>query len=398
MHEALYSLGTPPPDETALESQARVLLDTIPTLVWQTSPDGSAEFFNRRWLEYTGLTSDEALGWKWSVAIHPDDQERLIRTWQAILQAGQPGEAEARLRGADGQYRWFLFRCVPLPGEGGQINGWCGTNTDIEDRKRIEGDLSRSKAILDETQRVTHCGSMGLNLSTGEVFWSAEGARIFGFDPQELIWERIHPDDRWLSQRSFERVLRGEPDTNYDVRLVMPDGSIKYVRRTMHASGETVSPERSVCAVTDVTEAREAEAAFQEVQAELSRITRITSLGELAASIVHEVLQPVSAIVTNGEVALRWLSRPKVEIEEVRQSSLSMIADARRTAAIVNRLRSLTKKSEPKRTVFDLNEMLEEVLALVRGELMRQQVSLRPELESGLPPFEVIAFSCSRWS
>ena len=236
MREPRHSRGTPPPDDMALEGHARVLLDTIPTLVWQASADGSAEFFNRRWLEYTGLSPDEARGWKWSVAIHPDDQKQLMQTWQAILQAGQPGEAEARLRGADGQYRWFLFRCVPLRDENGRITGWCGTNTDIEDRKRIEDDLCRSKAILDETQRLTRCGSMGLNISTGEVFWSAEGARIFGFDPQdrptvELIWQRIHPDDRWLSERSVERARRGEPDTEYDVRLVMPDGSIRYVRR-----------------------------------------------------------------------------------------------------------------------------------------------------------------------
>lgn len=151
MRDPRHSRGTPPPDDMPLEGDVRVLIDTIPTLVWQASADGSAEFFNRRWLEYTGLSSDEARGWQWSVAIHPDDQKPLLHTWQAILQSGQPGEGEARLRGADGRYRWFLFRCVPLRDENGQITGWCGTNTDIEDRKHIEDDLRRSKAILDET-------------------------------------------------------------------------------------------------------------------------------------------------------------------------------------------------------------------------------------------------------
>jgi PAS domain S-box-containing protein len=186
-----------PLGDVVLGGQMRALVDAIPTLVWQASADGSAEFFNRRWQEYTGLTLDEARGWNWIVAVHPDDQERLSGVWRAILQAGQPAEVDARLRGADGEYRWFLFRGVPLRDENGQITGWCGTNTDIEDRKRIENDLIRSKAILDETQRVTHCGSMGFNFTTGEVFWSDEGARIFGFDPQahpavELIWQRIH--------------------------------------------------------------------------------------------------------------------------------------------------------------------------------------------------------------
>jgi PAS domain S-box-containing protein len=391
MHEPRHTLRTFPPGGVGLDSQARALVDEVPALIWQTSADGAAEFFNRRWLEYTGLSLDEARGWSWSIVIHPDDQEQLIHTWRAILQAGRPGEAEARIRRADGQYRWFLFRCVPIRDENKQITGWCGTNTDIEDRKRIEEDLARSKAILDETQRVTRCGSMGLNISTGEVFWSAEGARIFGFAPQEqprvdLIWQRIHPDDRWLSERSVERVRRGEPDTDYDVRLVMPDGSVRYVRRTAHPSGQSESPVGSVCAVTDVTEARQAEAVLQEAQSELARITRVTSLGELAASIAHEILQPISAIVTNGEASLRWLLRPNADLEEVRQGLQSMIADARRTAEIVNRVRSLSKKSKAELVEFDLSQMLEEVLVLVRGELVRQQVSLRLDLETGLPP------------
>jgi PAS domain S-box-containing protein len=290
----------------AREGQLRVLLDTIPTLVWQTSADGSAEFLNRRWLEYTGLSADEARGWSWSAALHPDDRDSLIQTWQAILRSGQPGEAEARLRRADGQYRWFLFRCEPLHDETGKLTGWCGTNTDIEDRKRVEDDVSRSKEILDEIQRLTRCGSMGLNFATGEVFWSAEGARIFGFDSQdrptvEQIWERLHPEDRWLSERSVERVRRGEPDTEYEVRLVMPDGSIRYVRRIIDPPGGSVSPVGSVCAVIDVTETREAEAALHQAQAELAHVTRLTSLGELAASVANEILQPISAIATAGE-------------------------------------------------------------------------------------------------
>jgi PAS domain S-box-containing protein len=373
----------------ALESHARVLLDTIPTLVWQASADGSAEFFNRRWLDYTGLSPDEARGWKWSVAVHPDDQKRLIHTWQAILQAGQPGEAEGRLRGADGQYRWFLFRCAPSRDENGRITGWCGTNTDIEDRKRIEDDLCRSTAILDETQRLTGCGSMGLNISTGEVFWSAEAARIFGFDPADrprvdLIWQRIHPDDRWLSERSVERARRGEPDTEYEVRLVMADGSIRYVHR-IDKPGGSESAVGSVCAVIDVTKAREAEAALQEAQADLARITRVTALGELAASIAHEVRQPLTAIATNGGASLRWLRRPKPGIEKVRQGLECMIADALLAAEIVDRIRSLSKKSKPEHRVLDLNQMLEDVLALIRGEIVRQRVSLRFEPESGLP-------------
>lgn len=389
-HNSGRSRGMPLPGDIPLDRQIRALVDTIPVLVWQASTDGSAEFFNRRWLEYTGLSFEEARGWKWDAAIHPDDRKQLIETWQVIRRAGRPSEAEARMKAADGRYRWFLFRCEPLRDENGQITGWCGTNTDIEDRKRIEDELCRSKEILDDTQRLTRCGSMGLNLSTGEVFWSDEGARIFGFDPEdrptvEQLWERVHPDDRWLSERSVERVRRGEPDTDYDVRLVMADGSIRYVRRKSHPPVGTESSMASICAVIDVTQAREAEAALQEAQTELARVTRVTSLGELATSIAHEVLQPLSAVVTTGEASLRWLLRPKANLKEVRQGLENIIGSARRAAEIVNRIRSLSKKTKPERLVFDLNQMLEEVLLLIRGEFVSQGVSLRLDLEDELP-------------
>src|SRR5262249_5138629 len=103
-------------DAVARDGQIWALVDAIPVLVWKATADGFVEFFNRGWHEYTGLALEHARGWNWMVVVHPDDQKDLIQTWRALLQAGQPGEAEARMRAADGQYRWFLFRCVPLRG------------------------------------------------------------------------------------------------------------------------------------------------------------------------------------------------------------------------------------------------------------------------------------------
>src|SRR5262249_24550473 len=141
----------------------------------------------------------------------------------------------------------------------------------------------------------------------------------------------------------------------------------------------------SICAVVDVTQARESEAALQDAQAELARITRVTSLGELAASITHEVLQPISAIVSNGEASLHWLLLSKPDIGEVREGLESMVADAHRAAEIVEGIRSLAKKSKPEHLPFGLNQMLEDVVALIRSELVRHDVSLRLELDGGLP-------------
>src|SRR6267378_3410790 len=131
------------------EDYLRLTIDTIPVLAWCTRPDGSTEFLNQRWIDYTGLTIEEARGWGWKVAIHPDDLPRLLDVWQGLLVSGKSGELEARLRRADGVYRWFLFRVEPLRDGQGTIVKWYGTNTDIDDRKRAETLLAGENQILE---------------------------------------------------------------------------------------------------------------------------------------------------------------------------------------------------------------------------------------------------------
>src|SRR5579872_1074352 len=131
------------------EDYLRLTIDTIPVLACSTRPDGWKEFFNQRWLDYTGLTIEEARGWGWKVAIHTDDLPQLLDVWQGLLVSGKPCESEARLRRADGEYRWFLFRAEPLRDAQGTIVKWYGTNTDIDDRKRTEALLAAENQILE---------------------------------------------------------------------------------------------------------------------------------------------------------------------------------------------------------------------------------------------------------
>jgi PAS domain S-box-containing protein len=128
-----------------LEDQLRAIIDTIPVLAWSARPEGSAEFFNRRWLDYAGLSIEEARDWGWTAAVHPDDLNRLTDYWRSILASGEPGEIEARLRRFDGEYRWFLFRAEPLRDDLGNIIRWYGTTVDIEERKQAEALLAAEK-------------------------------------------------------------------------------------------------------------------------------------------------------------------------------------------------------------------------------------------------------------
>jgi PAS domain S-box-containing protein len=141
LEEALVEIKTS-------ENKLRTIIDTIPALPWSARPDGSAEFFNRRWLDYAGLSAEEAADWGWTVALHPEDRARLMDYWRYVLASGETGEIEACLRRFDGEFRWFLFRASPLRNDSGKVVKWYGTNTDLEDRKRAEDALRSNEQSL----------------------------------------------------------------------------------------------------------------------------------------------------------------------------------------------------------------------------------------------------------
>jgi PAS domain S-box-containing protein len=245
------------------EERLRLVIDTLPALVWSKLPDGSADFLNQRFREYTGFSVEEGLDWGWMrKAFHPED--RAEEEWRAAFAAGQPFEREGRLRRADGAYRWFLFRAVPLRDEQGKVVKWYGTSTDIEERRR-------------------------------------------------------------------------------------------------------------------------AEEALQEARERLAHVTRTQAMGELAAAIAHEVNQPLTAIVTNGNFSLRRLQSANPDPEELRAALTEIVNDGTRASAVISRIRGLLMKGTPRRTELDINQIIQDVTTLLRNELSRNRVSLRTDLASNLP-------------
>jgi PAS domain S-box-containing protein len=373
------------------EQALQIAIDTIPTLVWRTDPDGAAQFFNQRWLEYTGIAFEDARDWGWSVAIHPDDFPHLNAQWRQFLAAGKRGETEARFRRFDGEYRWFLFRAEPLRDRSGNVTSWYGANIDIQDIKRAEEALRRSEAYSVQAQRLSLTGSFGRKTETDEIFWSEEMYRIFGYEPEvtpttELIKGRVHPDDMTLYQDALDRIAHGEPDINVQYRLLMPDHSIKHVRVLAHATVDEADRPQYVGAVMDVTAAIRAENDLQAAHAELAHVTRVATLGELTASIAHEVNQPLAAIVTNGEACLRWLGREEPHLEEAGMAVARMIGEGRRASEVVRRLRAFSRKDAPQRLAININEVIDDSIPLIQRELSTHRVVLRLELAPQLPP------------
>jgi PAS domain S-box-containing protein len=371
------------------EDRLRLVVDSIPALVWRSTPDGIPDFLNKPALDYTGLTLDQAET-GWPRAFHPEDKKGMLQKWSAIRTSGVPGELEARLRRFDGEYRWFLFRAVPLRDELGNIVKWYGSSTDIEDRKRAEEELRRSESKLLEAQRVSQTGSFFWNLSTGERVGSEELFRILGYDHShsltfEMILQRAHPEDRALVAQSRERALREGVDLDYEHRFLMPDGSVKFVHVVAHAGRNHAGQLEYVGAVVDVTAAKQAQAKLHKAQTELAHVTRVTMLGEMTASISHEVNQPLAAVVNAAGACLRWLNGSTPNLDEARQAAEWIIKEGNRAAEVIRRVRSLAKNAEPQKEALDINGIIDEVMALVQRELVTRQVRWQLELAPALP-------------
>jgi PAS domain S-box-containing protein len=372
------------------EDRLRLVIDTIPAHVWSTRPDGSVDFVNRHWLETTGLTMEDTRGWDWGSVVHPDDRARYVEEWHAALAAGEPTESEARVRARDGDYRWWLVRNVPLRDELGNIVNWYGTAIDIEERHRAEDALRRSEAYLAEAQRLSKTGSFGWSVSTGKIGWSEETFRIFQYDRTtkptvELILERVHPEDAVHVKQTFEKASMNGKDFEHEHRLVMPDNSVKYVHVVAHALSDKSGRIEFVGAVMDVTERKRAEEALREAHANLARVSRVTTMGELTASLAHEIKQPIAAAVTDANTCLRWLRRDQPDVAEAREAAARIIKDVTRASDIISRIRSLFKKGPPQRELLDVNELIQEMIALLRSEARRYSISIRGELANDLP-------------
>ncbi|HMJ43812.1 MAG TPA: PAS domain-containing protein [Pseudolabrys sp.] len=613
------------------ERELRLTIDRIPTLAWHTRPDGFAEYLNKRWLDYTGLSLDRALGWEWQIAIHPEDLPRLLDSWREILEAGKPAEVEARMRRFDGEYRWFLFRPEPFRDEFGNVVRWYGTNTDIEDRKRAEDALRQSEAYLADAQRIAHVGYWERDLAANFLTWSEETSRIFGLLPEEgrvsfeRLQELIHPEDRQRIVAAGAEALRSGGRYDAEYRVVRPNGEVRIIHsrgnvtmdksgrarrmfgivqdlterklaeatlreraqlldlthdtifvrgmndvisfwnrgaeqlygwskeealgqvshqllrpifpapleeitsellKTSHWEGELVHTKRDATQVTvgsrwslrqdergrpvgiletnnDITERKRAEyltghvfesspdgiaiigrdyriqrvnavherfweqpagsmvgkrtaeimgneffehkgksnldrcfageeiryadwfatphgrkylaisispqrpnshqveaalliardftdyaqasEALRETQMELAHVNRLATMGQLTASIAHEVSQPLAAAVTNASAGLRWLAAQPPDLEEIRGSFEGIIKAGNQASEVISRIRGLIKKVPAQRAALDVNEAVLETIALTRSEMLQHRILLKTELANDLP-------------
>jgi predicted ATPase/signal transduction histidine kinase len=265
-------------------------------------------------------------------------------------------------------------------------------NAENRIRQQAEEDLRRSEASLTQAQEISHTGSWRWNVGTGEVTSSAELLRIFAVDPGDakqsysLFMDRVHPDDRPLFEQIIKRAIREKIDFAHDYRIVLPDGSFKFLQSfgqsLVNQSGEL----EYIGTVMDITERKRADEALRIAQAELARVTRLTMMGEFVASIAHEINQPLAAVVTSANAGLRWLDRDRPDLDKIRAGFSRIVSDGTRAGDVIRSLRALANKSQPQFAELDMDDTIQEVLALARSELQRQGVVLRMDLRAGNRP------------
>ena len=253
-------------ESAATENALRRAVDTTPAFIHTARPDGYLDYFNRGWLDFFGKSLEEVCGWRWTESVHPDDVAGIVQKWHAALASGEPFEAEARVRRADGTYRALLHRKAPLHDEHGNIVKWFGSSIDIEDRKcaeeqlrRSAQELQRSEFYLSEGQRLAHAGSWAFD-SAGFDYWSPELFRIYGLDPaskaptvQEYLG-CIHPEDREFMANLIKRVLVEASPFDVTKRIVRPNGEVRYCRCVGAPVFENQTLKKYVGTAIDVTE------------------------------------------------------------------------------------------------------------------------------------------------
>jgi two-component system sensor kinase FixL len=255
--------------------------------------------------------------------------------------------------------------------------------------------LRQHADLLDLTQRLSHTGSFSWKVATGELRWSEESYRIYGVDRSvvptlESAFQRIHPEDVAMVDETLRAVSRPEanPDAkfNIDYRLLLPGGLTKHLSIVGRALRDRAGGTEVIGAQMDVTAARLAQESLQQMQSALAHVTRVISLGELTASVAHEVKQPLTAIVTNGEAGLRWLDRDPPDLHEVRLAVTRMIAEGKRANDVIRRIQAMVRKEVPQKAPLDLADVINEAIPLIGREVTRHRVVLKLDLTPGLPP------------
>jgi PAS domain S-box-containing protein len=333
---------------------------------------------------------------QWLQRIHPEDRDKVQLAGDRTFLEKADCDIEFRIVKPDGTVKQIHGIGHPVSSPNGELVQVVGTMIDITERRGAAEALRRSESYLAQAQRLAHMGSWAWQIpGKNALYLSEEWYRIYGFDAIDGMptWEerlqRIHPDDRARWQAVIDRAIADKSAYDVEFRIVPPHAPIRFIQSVgqpvLSPSGEV---RQFVGVAMDVTQSRQAEEERERLGqqlAHLAHLNRVSTIGELTASLAHEIKQPIGAAVTNAQACLRFLDRNQPDVAEAREAALEMARDASRAADIIERVRSLYRKGSSRLQMVDVNEVIPEMIDMLRDEANRHSVTMHTDLAEGLP-------------
>jgi PAS domain S-box-containing protein len=366
---------------------------------WAFTPSGCFEYWSQELFKIYGLDPQKGAPTleQFLATVHPQDRDFIAETIKRMRDERSGCDVKKRIIRPGGEQRYI--RCVGIPlVEGEALKGFLGTAIDITEQELLTQELELRQAHLTEAQKLTHTGSWAWRLADRKmktVHLSEEWYRLYGFDPaegaptREEYLERVHPEDLLKWTDTIERAIVEKADYDLEFRILLPNGMMKWIHTVGHpVLSNTGDLEQFVGSSTDITALKSAERErekLRQLEADLAHIDRVSTLGEMAASLAHEIKQPLSAAITSANSCIEWLAHRPPNLDRARAAAAKIDKYGNRAAEIIDRIRSLYKKSPPQRELVDVNGIVEEMLTLLKGEATRASIAMRTDLSAELP-------------
>jgi len=376
------------------EERFRIVADAAPVLIWMSGVDKLCTFFNKTWLQFTGHSLQEEMGNGWAEGVHPDDLQTSLKTYTEAFDARKPFVMQYRLRRHDGEYRWISDNGVPRYDTQGRFTGYIGSCVDVTELMRKEEALREFEERVVLAAEAAHLGVWEIDPATNELWMSDSARALFQFDSETrldhaAVQDRVHPEDRALRDSAVKRAIQTQGGYEIEYRVVLPDGTLRWIGgRGRCVTGENRKGARLIGVSIDITPRKLAEAEALRHREELGHLGRVAVMGELAASIAHELNQPLSGITSNASAGQRFIDRGDVDLRELHDLLGDIMADGRRAGDVIRGIQSMVKKGVTARQRVDLNHVIINVAHMVNPNALLQSCKLETLLEPNLPPIE----------
>jgi PAS domain S-box-containing protein len=373
------------------ESRFQIVADAAPVLIWMAGVDKLCTFFNKPWLQFTGRSMEQEFGNGWAEGVHQDDLERCLQVYTSAFDARQPFVMQYRLRRDDGEYRWLSDQGVPRYDAQGTFAGYIGSCVDVTDLMTKDEALRQSEERMRLAAAAVNLGIWEWHLATNEI-WATNARRAVLRSPStgkvtfEDFMSQVHPDDRSRIRQTINDAVRDAKDYESEYRLVVPDGIVRWMSTRGSIQFDSAGkPSRLLGISIDITARKHAELDAQRGRAELSHLSRVALMGEMSASIAHELNQPLSGILSNAAAGQRFIDRGDVDLREVRELLGDIVSDGRRASDVVRGIRGMVKKEQLARRSVNLNEVVMDAWRMTSSDALLHSCQLETSLDPNLP-------------